>query len=42
MWDRDRGWVVSMGVIAFPYYRETNRPLAAMARRWIEETVDGR
>ena len=41
-WERGRGWVVSMGVIAFPYYRETNPPLAAMARRWIKETVDDR
>lgn len=38
-WDRGRGWALSMGLIAFPYYRDTNPSLAASARRWIEETI---
>lgn len=39
-WERGRGWALSMGLIALPYYRETNPPLAANAIRWIRETAD--
>ncbi len=38
-WDRARGWALSMGLIALPYYKDTNPPLAANARRWIGETL---
>lgn len=41
-WDRGRGWALSMGLIALPYYRVTNPVLAASARRWIEETLTDR
>ena len=41
-WDRGRGWALSMGLIALPYYRTTNPPLAATARRWIQETLTDR
>lgn len=39
-WARGRGWALSVGVIALPYYRETNRALAANARKWIEAVLD--
>jgi aminoglycoside phosphotransferase (APT) family kinase protein len=38
-WERGRGWAISFGLIALPYYRETNPVLAAIARRAIEEAV---
>lgn len=41
-WERGRGWALSVGLIALPYYRETNRALAENARRWIEEVLDDR
>jgi aminoglycoside phosphotransferase (APT) family kinase protein len=41
-WERGRGWVLSMGLMAVPYYRDTNPPLAANARRWIEEALSDR
>jgi aminoglycoside phosphotransferase (APT) family kinase protein len=34
-WDRARGWALSHGVIALPYYRNTNPPMAAHARTAI-------
>lgn len=39
-WRRARGWALSVGLIALPYYRETNPPLADNARRWIAATLD--
>lgn len=41
-WERARGWVLSMGLIALPYYRETNPPLAQNARRWIDDVLSDR
>lgn len=41
-WARARGWALSMGLIALPYYRETNPQLAADARRWIGAVLDDR
>jgi aminoglycoside phosphotransferase (APT) family kinase protein len=38
-WARARGWALSMGLIALPYYRKTNPALARSARRWIEEAL---
>jgi aminoglycoside phosphotransferase (APT) family kinase protein len=38
-WARGRGWALSFGVIALPYYETTNPELAGIARRSIEEVV---
>jgi aminoglycoside phosphotransferase (APT) family kinase protein len=38
-WARGRGWAVSVGLIALPYYTETNPELAATARRLIREVL---
>lgn len=38
-WERARGWALSVGLIALPYYRDTNPAFAATARRWIEEAL---
>jgi aminoglycoside phosphotransferase (APT) family kinase protein len=32
-WARGRGWALSIGLIALPYYKETNPGLAATARK---------
>lgn len=47
-WARGRGWALSFGLIALPYYRDTNPVLAGIARRAItaaladHERGDGR
>jgi aminoglycoside phosphotransferase (APT) family kinase protein len=38
-WARGRGWALSFGLIAFPYYEDTNPALAGIARRAIDETL---
>ncbi len=38
-WARGRGWALSIGLIALPYYRSTNPVLAAIARRAIDEAL---
>lgn len=38
-WARGRGWALSFGLIALPYYRETNPVLAGAARRSIDEAL---
>jgi aminoglycoside phosphotransferase (APT) family kinase protein len=38
-WGRGRGWALSMGLIAEPYYRETNPAFAAVARHLIDEVL---
>jgi aminoglycoside phosphotransferase (APT) family kinase protein len=38
-WARGRGWALSVGLIALPYYRSTNPALAGIARRAIEEAL---
>jgi aminoglycoside phosphotransferase (APT) family kinase protein len=38
-WARGRGWALSFGVIALPYYQDTNPILAAIARRAINEVL---
>jgi aminoglycoside phosphotransferase (APT) family kinase protein len=36
---RSRGWALSTGLIALPYYLDTNPVIVAMARRQIEEVL---
>ncbi len=38
-WARGRGWALSFGLIAFPYYESTNPVLAGIARTAIEEVL---
>jgi len=38
-WARGRGWALSMGLIALPYYKVTNPVLAGIARRAIDEVL---
>lgn len=38
-WARGRGWALSIGLIALPYYRETNPGFAALARHIITEVL---
>jgi aminoglycoside phosphotransferase (APT) family kinase protein len=38
-WMRGLGWALSVALIQLPYYRETNRPLAANARHVIREVL---
>ena len=38
-WARGRGWALSFGLIALPYYQTTNPLLAGIARRAIEQAL---
>ena len=38
-WARGRGWALSVGLIALPYYKDTNPALAGIARRAIDEAL---
>ena len=38
-WARGRGWALSVGLIALPYYQSTNPALAGIARRAIHEAL---
>jgi aminoglycoside phosphotransferase (APT) family kinase protein len=38
-WARARGWALSFGLIALPYYQDTNPVLAGIARRAIAEAL---
>ncbi len=38
-WARGRGWALSIGLIALPYYQRTNPILAGIARRTIDEVL---
>jgi aminoglycoside phosphotransferase (APT) family kinase protein len=38
-WDRGRGWALSFGLVALPYYRDTNPVLAGIARYAIEQAI---
>jgi aminoglycoside phosphotransferase (APT) family kinase protein len=38
-WERARGWALSFGVIALPYYVRTNPALAAIARRTVDRVL---
>ncbi|GAA1525456.1 aminoglycoside phosphotransferase family protein [Dactylosporangium maewongense] len=39
MWERARGWVLCMGLVALPYYRDRNPAFAAIARRMLGEAL---
>lgn len=39
-WERARGWALSMGLIALPYYLASNPDFAGLARRIIEAVLD--
>jgi aminoglycoside phosphotransferase (APT) family kinase protein len=41
-WERGRGWALSIGLIALPYYRETNPVFAGIADRAITEALADR
>ncbi|GLV60551.1 phosphotransferase [Dictyobacter sp. S3.2.2.5] len=38
-WERGRGWALSIGLIALPYYQTTNPVFAATARHMIDEVL---
>jgi aminoglycoside phosphotransferase (APT) family kinase protein len=38
-WARGRGWALSVGLIALPYYQNTNPVLASISRRAIDEVL---
>jgi aminoglycoside phosphotransferase (APT) family kinase protein len=38
-WVRGRGWALSFGLIALPYYQSTNPVLAGIARRAIDQVL---
>ena len=38
-WARGRGWALSVGLIALPYYKDRNPAFAAVARHLIEEVL---
>jgi aminoglycoside phosphotransferase (APT) family kinase protein len=38
-WPRGRGWALSCGLIALPYYQSTNPVLADIARHAIDEVL---
>jgi aminoglycoside phosphotransferase (APT) family kinase protein len=38
-WARGRGWALSVGLIALPYYQSTNPVLAGISRRAIDEVL---
>jgi aminoglycoside phosphotransferase (APT) family kinase protein len=38
-WARGRGWALSVGLIALPYYQSSNPVLAGIARRAIDEAL---
>jgi aminoglycoside phosphotransferase (APT) family kinase protein len=38
-WVRGRGWALSVGLIALPYYYLSNPALAGIARRTIDEVL---
>lgn len=38
-WNRDRGWALSIALIALPYYVNTNPALAEMSRRAIDQIL---
>jgi aminoglycoside phosphotransferase (APT) family kinase protein len=38
-WSRARGWALSVGLIALPYYQNTNPVLAGIARYAIDQAL---
>ena len=41
-WVRGRGWALSVGLIALPYYQTTNPELARISRYAVEEVLAAR
>jgi aminoglycoside phosphotransferase (APT) family kinase protein len=41
-WARGRGWALSIALIAWPYYRDSNPPFAALAERMLAEVLTER
>lgn len=38
-WARGRGWALSMGLIALPYYRTSSPAIYAISRRWVDAAL---
>ncbi|HSX35808.1 MAG TPA: aminoglycoside phosphotransferase family protein [Patescibacteria group bacterium] len=38
-WARGRGWAFTMGIVAYPYYQESNPVFAAVAKRAMDEAL---
>ena len=38
-WNRARGWVLTQGLLALPYYLDTHAGMVVMARRAITESL---
>ena len=38
-WARGRGWALSIGLVALPYYKDTNPGFAAVARHLVDEVL---
>lgn len=38
-WGRGRGWALTFGLVAYPYYKNTNPTLAKIARHTIDEVL---
>ena len=38
-WQRGRGWALSVGLIALPYYEHSNPALAAVSRYAVREVL---
>jgi len=39
-WERGRGWALTMGLVALPYYKDTNPEFARIARHAIDEVLE--
>ena len=42
LWERARGWAVSIALIILPYYRHTSLKLCALAHRTLERVLNDR
>ncbi len=38
-WTRGRGWALTMGIVAYPYYKATNPTFAAIAKQTVDEVL---
>ncbi len=38
-WLRAKGWALTMGIVAYPYYKDTNPALAKAAKRALDEVL---
>ena len=41
-WARGRGWALTVGLVGFPYYRDTNPAFAALGKYLVEEVLADR